>query len=137
MKVKIPILLLILSLYSGACSRGIVNRSFVIHAGNSYQTAPSNDSCYTKHIDIVHFTNENQQLYYREVYICKTKGKQTIKEETRLGETFTYSMTGNKIITPDAVYDTLEIRGRKLRTKYGFFMRPLSAKKAREYRNVQ
>lgn len=135
MKTNRPILVIFMALCASACSSNIVNRSFVIYTGKSFRTVPLNDSCFTKHIDIVHFTNENQQLYYKEVYICKTQKGRTKKVETRLGETFHYSVFDNKIITPGAVYDTLEITGRGLKTRDGF-LKSLSAKKAEEYRKA-
>ncbi|WP_316834393.1 hypothetical protein [Pedobacter nutrimenti] len=135
MKTNRSILVIFMALCASACSSNIVNRSFAIYTGKSFRTVPLNDSCYTKHIDIVHFTNENQQLYYKEVYICKTQKGRTKKEETRLGETFQYSIFDNKIITPGAVYDTLEITRRGLKTEHGF-LKPMSAKKTQEYRKA-
>jgi len=119
MKAKLFTLLTLLSFLATGCINTIANRSFSIHTGNSIQTRPKNDSCFTKHIDIVHFTTDSQQLYYREIHICKTKNGKTKTEETRLAETLPYYRTGNTIVSPTAVYDTLELRKGRLKTKYG------------------
>lgn len=116
-------LLALLLLFTSGCASTIANKSFSIHTGNSIQTRPKNDSCFTKHIDILHFTDDNMQLYYRSVYICRTKKGKTKTEDLRLGETFPYTFKNNKVIAPMAVYDTLELKWGRLKTKYGAFMK--------------
>jgi hypothetical protein len=131
MKVKLFVPLMLLLFFTSGCAYTIVNKSFSIHTGNSIQTRPKNDSCFTKHIDIVHFTEDSMQLYYRKVYICRTMNGKTKTEETRLAETLSYRLKGNMVLAPAAVYDTLELRGRRLKTKYGAFL-----KRARNLKEV-
>jgi hypothetical protein len=119
MNAKLFIPLILMPFITSGCAYTIANKSFLIHAGNSTQTTPKNDSCFTKHIDIVHFTDDSLQLYYREVHICQTKNGKTKTEETRLAETLPYYLKGNIVLAPTAVYDTLELRARGLKTKYG------------------
>ena len=123
MEVKLFISLALLLFFTTGCVNTIANKSFSIYTGNSVQTRPKNDSCYTKHVDIVRFTDDSLQLYYREIHICQTKNGRTRAEETRLAETLPYSKAGNMIITPTAVYDTLELRRGRLKTKYGAYLK--------------
>lgn len=123
MREKITLQLALLLFFTSGCASTIANKTFSIHTGNSIQTRPKNDSCFTKHIDIVHFNGDDMQLYYREVYICHTKKGKTKTEDIRLAETFPYTFKNNQVIAPMAVYDTLELKRGRLKTKYGAFMR--------------
>lgn len=123
MREKLFLQLASLLFITSGCATTVTNKTFSLHTGNSIQTRPKNDSCFTKHIDIVHFNGDNMELYYREIHICRTKKGRTKTEDTRLGETFPYTFENNTVIAPMAVYDTLVLKRGRLKTKYGDFMK--------------
>jgi len=123
MREKLFLQLASLLFFTSGCATTVTNKTFSLHTGNSIQTRPKNDSCFTKHIDIVHFNGDNMELYYREIYICRTRKGRTKTEDTRLGETFPYTFKNNAVIAPMAVYDTLVLKRGRLKTKYGDFMK--------------